>query len=67
MEGEVALPRKEWRLIIQLFADDISAAVAHKERRQVIELSEQLANILMQVLKKLGLGVAPHKCNNFIL
>ena len=33
----------------------------------MIVLSEQLAKTLIQVLKKLGLEVAPRKCNNFIV
>ena len=33
MEESIGLPKAEWRLIVQLFADDISAAVSHKDRR----------------------------------
>ena len=61
------IPRPEWRMILQLFADDISGAVAHRDRRQVIILAEHVARILSKVLKDLGLEIAPPKCNNFIV
>ena len=53
--------------MIQLFADDISAAVTHSERRVVIVLAEELARTLIKILRELGLEVAPPKCNNFIV
>ena len=67
MEKNIVLPRKDWRLILQLFADDISGALAHKERRQVIILAEHLAKILIRVLKELGLEISLPKCSNFIV
>ena len=67
MEKSILLPKTEWRLIVQLFADDISAAVAHKDRRVVVTLSEEPARILIKVLKELGLEIAPNKRNNFLV
>ena len=60
------MPRQEWRFIIQLFAADSSAAVARADRKQVIVLAKHLAEILIKVLKELGLEVSIPKCNNFI-
>ena len=67
MEEAILLPKGEWRLMVQLFADDISAAVMHSDRRIVIVLAEELARTLIRVLRELGLEVAPPKCNNFIV
>ena len=66
-EESIGLPKAEWRLIVQLFADDISAAVSHKDRRMVVTLSEKLAETLIKVLKELGLEIAPPKCDNFLV
>ena len=50
---------------MQLFADDISAAVAHRTRRHTSALAEALVATPLRVLKKLGLTVAVARCHNF--
>ena len=67
MEREILLPKMEWGMLIQFLADDISAAVARGERRQVIILAEAKARKMIQVLGELGLEGAPRKCTNFIV
>ena len=67
LEKEVLSPRKAWRLIIQLFAHDTSAAIPSKDKGAAIALAERLAMILMEVLRELKLEVAQPKCNNFII
>ena len=48
MEKEI-LPNNEWRIAAQLLADDISAAISHKDQRTVAALAEHLARILLKV------------------
>ena len=67
LRKKTSLPNSEWRIIFQVFADDISAAVSHRTRRGVITLSKELSEALLEVLKKLDLEVAKPKCNNFLI
>ena len=67
MRAEVSFPAVGWRLLVQLFADGVSAAAAHKTRRGVIEVAGALAKVLLQLQMQLGLNVAPPKCRNFLL
>ena len=53
--------------MIHLFADDISVAVAHKDRRLTIVLSGELAAALLEVLRKLGLEVAQRERKNSLI
>ena len=63
----MSYPAPEWRLLLQPFADDISAAVAHRTRRHTIVLAEALVAALLRVLKKPGSTAAVAKCHNFIV
>ena len=51
-------------MVVQTFADDVSAAVGHCCRKAVIRIAWMLGRILLDLLEKLGLGVSLPKCDN---
>ena len=64
--GEGGSPVGERRLLMQPFADDISAAVIHEVRGKTIAPAGSLAGVLLAVPWKLDLDVAILKCRNFL-
>ena len=50
VQRRVMLPQGEWITLVQIFADDISAAVAHVRRMQTIQSAEGLSGPLMREL-----------------
>ena len=60
-------PEDSWAVIVQTFADDVSAAVGHCCRRAVIHIAWLLRRILLDLLKRLELTVSLPKRNNFLV
>lgn len=62
--GTPATPEEDWRVAIQIFAGDISAAISHKWTRTTSVLANGLTDSLLQVLQGLDLGVDTPKSGN---
>ena len=54
-------------LIIQIFADDISVALAHQDRERLIQIAWKLREVIHILLKGMGLNESLPKCNNFLV
>ena len=52
---------------MQIFADDISAAISHEHRQTAIELAHVLIAVLLKHLSKTDLDVSLPKCQNFLV
>ena len=63
---EIRLPEDSWDVIIQIFADDISAAIGHKDKETVIKLAHILIGALLRKLSGADLDVSIPKCENFL-
>ena len=67
LRRKTRIPSREWRVIFQVFAGDISAAISQRIRGGAITLSRDLSEALLEVLAKLALEVAKPKRNNFLV
>ena len=54
-------------MVIQIFSDDISAAIGHADRAVTIELAHVLIKVLLQRLRGTDLDVSIPKCSNFLV
>ena len=64
---ETNCPRDEWGLITQFLADDISAAIAHKDVKLLVVIAGKSADVSREILLASDLAASIPKCNNFIL
>ena len=58
--------KEEWGSDIQIFADDMSAALAHGNEEKLTELAWSLSEVLNELLKELDLEDSVPTRNNFI-
>ena len=63
----IKMPPLSWEVIIQIFADDISAAIGHEHRPEAIQLAHLLIAELCKQLDKTELNVSTPKCQNFLV
>ena len=54
-----------WNVIVQIFTDDISAAIGHLDRAEALKLSHALIKALLRQLANTDLEVSPPKVKNF--
>ena len=54
-------------LLLQVFADDISAAVKCQSTSEAVEMVNKLAEALLRVLHATGLRLSRRKCKNFLI
>ena len=66
LRGMVPYPEGTWSVIVQTFADDVSAAVGHNCRKAAIHIAWVLRRVLLDLLKKLGLEISLPQCTNFL-
>ena len=52
--------------LLQIFADDASAAIKGTEVTEVMEMAARLGEILQRTLQAIGLALSQRKCKNFI-
>ena len=64
---EIDLPPLSWNVIVQMFADDISAAIGHELRSVAVQLSHILVAVLLGQLGGNDLDVSRPKCQNFLV
>ena len=67
LERVVPYKRTKWDFIIQIFADDVSAAVAHEKRKAAIHIAWLLKDAILTNFGDLHLEIAIRKCNNFLM
>ena len=67
LQKTAPIPRDEWRVIIQIFADDISAAISHRRRKTTSALAHGPTDSLLRELKELDLDASAPKCRNFLV
>ena len=67
LHREAGLPPQSWGVIIQIFADDISAAIGREHRQPSIELAHLLIAALLRHLGKTDLDVSLPECQNFLV
>ena len=58
-------PQEE--LLLQLFADDISAVVSAPTEEEAVRWAYVLVGILVKVLEKIGLRLSTTKCKDFMI
>ena len=67
LSREIEIPPLSWEAIIQIFADDISAAISHIDKPEAIRLAHLLIRALLEQLGVADLDVSLPKCKNFLV
>ena len=57
----------EERLLLQIFADDVSAALSADDEMEAVRLSHILVMAICDGLRRLGLTLSPIRCKNFLM
>ena len=59
--------RDQWALIVQIFPNDASVAIGHKDHKRLIQLIRGLVDVNHSILLVLDLVASLPFCNNFLV